>query len=58
MKLWVVRPLERKVERVDDVEQMDEGDYHAKPERCSPSTAYPETPNGSNFDEDADWNSR
>jgi len=56
MELWVVRPLEGKVERVGVVEQMNQGDHHSGPEGYSANTAYSETQYGSGFDEEADWN--
>ena len=39
----------------DEIDGMNEGDYHSGPEGYSPMTAYPETQYGSGFDEDADW---
>jgi hypothetical protein len=38
-----------------NLETMNEGDFHSGPEGYSPNTAYPETQYGSMFDEDADW---
>jgi hypothetical protein len=40
----------------DNIDLMNEGDYHSGPYGYSPNTAYPETQYGSGFDEDADWN--
>jgi hypothetical protein len=56
MELWVVRPLEGKLERVGVVEQMNQGDYHSGPEGYSANNAYSETQYGSGFDDEADWN--
>lgn len=39
-----------------NLDTMNEGDFHSGPEGYSPNTAYPETQYGSMFDEDADWN--
>jgi hypothetical protein len=39
----------------DEIDGMNEGDYHSGPAGYSPMTAYPETQYGSGFDEDADW---
>ncbi len=39
----------------DEIDGMNEGDYHSGPGGYSPNTAYPETQYGSGFDEDADW---
>lgn len=55
VELWVVRPLEGRIERVGLVDAMNQGDYHSGPEGYSPNTAYQETQYGSNFDEDAEW---
>jgi hypothetical protein len=39
----------------DEIDGMNEGDYHSGPAGYSPMTAYPETQYGSGFDESADW---
>jgi hypothetical protein len=39
----------------DEIDGMNEGDYHNGPAGYSPMTAYPETQYGSGFDEDAEW---
>lgn len=39
-----------------NLETMNEGDFHSGPEGYSPNTAYPETQYGSSFDQEADWN--
>lgn len=39
----------------DEIDGMNEGDYHSGPGGYSPNTAYPETQYGSGFDEDAAW---
>jgi len=39
----------------DEIDGMNEGDYHSGPAGYSPMTAYPETQYGSGFDEDAEW---
>jgi hypothetical protein len=54
-ELWIVRPLEGKVERVAVVEQVDESDYHSGPAGYSANTAYLETQYVLGFEDEADF---
>ena len=40
----------------DDIDGMNEGDYHSGIHGYSANTAYPETQYGSGYDSSADWN--
>lgn len=55
VEMWVVRPLDGTIERVQSFEQMNQGDYHSGPEGYSANLGYPDTQYGSMFNEDADW---
>jgi hypothetical protein len=40
----------------DEIDGMNDGDYHSGIHGYSPNTAYPETQYGSGYDSQADWN--
>jgi hypothetical protein len=42
--------------RSDEIDGMNEGDYHSGIHGYSPNTAYPDTQYGSGYDSQADWN--
>lgn len=51
MQLWIVRPLEGRIERaIDTRSQMNDGDFHSGPEGYSPNTGYPDTFYGSGME--------
>lgn len=49
-------PKSNEISGSDEVDGMNEGDYHSGVHGYSPNTAYPETQYGSGYDSQADWN--
>jgi len=49
-------PRQKPTSSRDEIDGMNEGDYHSGIRGYSPNTAYPDTQYGSGYDSQADWN--